>query len=81
MGQTALVIGSGMGGLTAAQALSSHFSSSVVLLEKDQPDTLTFSTSLEAAQMGAKARPGVMQVRIHCRSTLLPVCGVCAAKC
>ncbi len=65
MGQTAIVIGSGMGGLAAAQVLSNHFSS-VVLLEKDDPNSLNHHTSLEAASLGPKARPGVMQVARQC---------------
>lgn len=58
----AIVIGSGMGGLAAAQVLSKQFSS-VQVLERDHAETVAGANAVEVAR-GAKAvaRPGVMQV-------------------
>jgi 2-polyprenyl-6-methoxyphenol hydroxylase-like FAD-dependent oxidoreductase len=61
MQQTAIVIGSGMGGLATAQVLSKHFER-VVIIERDDPRKLLQHTSLEAACMEGQARPGVQQV-------------------
>jgi phytoene dehydrogenase-like protein len=61
MEQTAIVIGGGMGGLATAQVLSTHFTS-VVLIEKDQPQPLQGLSAVEAWRMGVEARPGVSQV-------------------
>lgn len=56
-----VVIGSGMGGLAVAQVLSKHFES-VIVVEKDQPESLMETTCVEAWQEGGKVRPGVLQV-------------------
>ena len=61
MEKTAIVIGGGMGGLATAQVLSKHFSS-VVLIEKDQPQSLQGLSAVEVWRQGIKARPGVTQV-------------------
>lgn len=61
MQQTAVVIGSGMGGLAVAQVLSKHCGS-VTVVEKDQPKSLMEITCVEAWQEGGKVRPGVLQV-------------------
>jgi 2-polyprenyl-6-methoxyphenol hydroxylase-like FAD-dependent oxidoreductase len=59
--QVAIVIGSGLGGLATAQVLSLTFDS-VIVLERDKPEGLLEKTSLDAAKMENRARPGVQQV-------------------
>lgn len=59
--QVAIVIGSGLGGLATAQVLSLTFDS-VIVLERDTPEGLVDKTSLDAAKMENRARPGVQQV-------------------
>lgn len=59
--QVAIVIGSGLGGLATAQVLSLTFDS-VIVLERDKPEGLLDKTSLDAAKMENRARPGVQQV-------------------
>lgn len=76
MQHAAVVIGSGMGGLAVAQVLTKHFGS-VVVIDKDQPDSLMDSTCVEAwqddTQEGPKARPGVLQVST---ATAVELCNV-----
>jgi 2-polyprenyl-6-methoxyphenol hydroxylase-like FAD-dependent oxidoreductase len=61
MEQTAIVIGGGMGGLATAQVLSNHFSN-VVVIEKDQPESLHGLSAVDIWRQGSPARPGVSQV-------------------
>ena len=61
MHSKAIVIGSGMGGLAAAQVLSRHFEQ-VVVVERDRPQPLMHWSALDAAIMQEGARPGVKQV-------------------
>ena len=61
MEHSAIVIGGGLSGLATAQVLSKHFSS-VVLIEKDEPQSLQGLSAVEAWRLGNKARPGVTQV-------------------
>jgi glycine/D-amino acid oxidase-like deaminating enzyme len=67
--QHAVVIGSGMGGLAAAQVLSRHFSH-VTVLEKDAEPrgaALTMSAA-EVASLDTPLRPGVPQVCLTSRA-------------
>jgi hypothetical protein len=60
MPQKAVVIGSGMGGLTTAQVLSRYFEQ-VVVVERDQPQPLMEQSAVDAALQEVGARPGVKQ--------------------
>lgn len=60
--QQAVVIGSGMGGLSTAQVLSRYFDH-VVIVDRDTPQPLLQQSALDAALMEDAARPGVKQVR------------------
>ena len=69
MEKRAIVIGSGMGGLAAAQVLSKHFDR-VTVIEKDDPHDILGLSSVEVARLQSKGRPGVHQV-IGCLPLLL----------
>lgn len=59
---TAIVIGTGIGGLVCTEVLCNHFDS-VLVLEKDTAAVdLLNKTSLDAAKLESRARPGVLQV-------------------
>ena len=75
---TAIVIGTGIGGLVCAEVLCNHFDS-VLVLEKDTAAVdLLSKTSLDAAKLESKARPGVPQVRMQLRSIMQFACAVTA---
>lgn len=59
----AIVIGSGMAGLAAAQVLTDHFER-VLLVERDHPEANNHMSAVEMAQQTAEeeSRPGVTQV-------------------
>ncbi len=57
----AVVIGSGLAGLAAAQVLSEHFQR-VLVIERDRPAENNEKTAVEIMS-DEKARPGVDQVR------------------
>jgi choline dehydrogenase-like flavoprotein len=89
--QQAVVIGSGMGELAAAQVLSRFFDH-VVVLERDALEALLPQSSLAAAFVGSKARPGVQQVCGRPAHICVYTCGIqdvvggtvvwqCSARC